>query len=232
MVSSTVIVLVVVSAITAIVLLAGGGIVFFLVASKRSLSNTPVELPGLDSSGNGGRPATDSLQESDPSEHSAVSSFPEESNEAFDIEEISTAVASRDLTRSPRLTLLGIPQQVIVLVLAPRGRTIDVPQPDQMRIFIDRIAPGFSQVLDTDQPFFRKWPPQLSSEGFAHRFASQLPLPGDHGRGTPLTSVVGTINVPGGQLFVGMILRAKSANQTGQFTVDSEGQWTEILRIS
>jgi len=138
---------------------------------------------------------------------------------------------AKPVPRGPRLKLLGIDQRLVVLVLAQRGRGVQLPDNEELRRFVERITPGFTEVLDAHQPLFRKWPPQMSFEGFTHSLASNLRLPGEKGSGTPWSSIAGRISIPGGQLFVGLICFANEPGQIGQHVVEHEGKWTELLRV-
>lgn len=138
---------------------------------------------------------------------------------------------AKPVPRGPRLKLLGIDQRLVVMVLAQRGRGVQLPDSDELRRYVERIAPGFTGVLDSHQPLFRKWPPQMSFEGFTHSLASNLRLPGEKGTGTPWSSIAGRISIPGGQLFVGLICFASEPSQIGQHVVEHEGKWTELLRV-
>ncbi len=130
----------------------------------------------------------------------------------------------------PKLQLVGVDSKLVVLVLAPRGNSVQFPSSDELHSLVDRISPGFSKVLDVHQPVFRRWPVQMSFEGFTNAFAYNMKLPGDSGKGTPWSTLVGRITVPGGQLFVGLVCLSSTPNEMGQIIVEHEGKWTDSLR--
>ena len=131
----------------------------------------------------------------------------------------------------PKLQLLGVDSNLAVLVLAPRGNGVTFPSSEQLHSLVDRICPGFSKILDAHQPLFRRWPAQMSFEGFTHAIAHNMKLPGERGKGTPWSTLVGRISVPGGQLFVGLVCLSANPNGMGQIVVEHEGKWTDSLRI-
>ena len=130
----------------------------------------------------------------------------------------------------PKLQLFGIDTQLVVLALAPRGNSVEFPSPEQLRTIVERLSPGFSKLLDHHQPVFRRWPTQMSFEGFQNAFAFNMKLPSEKGKGTPWSTIVGTLNVPNGQLFVGIVCMANEPNQFGQIVVEHEGKWTDTIR--
>ena len=142
---------------------------------------------------------------------------------------------SPDLKTPPpigaHLQLYGEPTRLVVFVLAPRGRSVQFPPPTELHHLVDRIVPGVSRILDSHQPIFRRWEPQMSFEGFTHAFNFNMQLPGDKGKGTPWSSVAGKISVPGGQLFAGMVCRSANENQVGTIVVEHEGKWSDLLRV-
>lgn len=131
----------------------------------------------------------------------------------------------------PRLEYYGTPVRLAVLVLAPSGRSSELPPKDEMRTTIDRLIPGLADVVDAHQPIFRRWPEQLSSQGFAQKFFANVRLPGDRGRGTPWCGVAGKFDSGGQQLLVGMLCCADKPNALNQVIVQHEGLWHDVLRV-
>ena len=132
----------------------------------------------------------------------------------------------------PRLRIFGIDSTMAVLVLAPRGNSVSFPAAEELHSMVDRIVPGFSRVLDTHQPLFRRWEPQMSFEGFTHSFAYNLALPGDKGQGTPWSSACGKMTVKDGQLFVGIVFYSDHPSEVGQIVVEHEGKWNDFVQVT
>ena len=131
----------------------------------------------------------------------------------------------------PRLEYYGVPVRLAVLVLAPAGRLASIPSSDKLRDLIDTIVPGLADILDLHQPVFRRWPEQLSSQGFAQTFFTNMKLPGNSGKGTPWCSVAGRFDAGDQQLLIGMVCCAASPNSRSAQNVEHAGQWHDVLRI-
>src|SRR5690606_6720844 len=84
-----------------------------------------------------------------------------------------------------QVSVYNIPMRLVLVVLAPAGREGKIPPNELLGDVIDAIAPNFKRVLDLHLPLIRRWPPQLSSQGFTQVFFTNVPLPGDAGKGTP-----------------------------------------------
>ena len=131
----------------------------------------------------------------------------------------------------PVLEHYNVPMRLAALVLAPTGRVGGLPAPAELGALIDHIVPGLAQVTDSHQPLIRRWPPQLSNEGFAHTLFAQVKLPGDYGKGTPWCSVAGRLKVRNKTYMAGLILRAASPNNFGQTIIEKEHEWLGVLRV-
>jgi hypothetical protein len=131
----------------------------------------------------------------------------------------------------PRLEFYGTPVRLAVLVLAPAGRTGVLPDDEKLREACDHLIPGLAAVLDAHHPIFRRWPEQLSSQGFAQSFFSNLRLPGDRGKGTPWCSAAGKFEFGGQQLLAGLVCCAEKPTGLSQVVVQHEGQWLDVLRV-
>jgi hypothetical protein len=131
----------------------------------------------------------------------------------------------------PRLEFYGTPVRLAVLVIAPAGRYSQLPPSHLLPVVLGQLVPGIAEVLDSHQPLVRRWPEQLSSQGFFQAFFNKVALPGSRGKGTPWCSIAGRLQVGEQNFLVGMVCSAGSPNALGQFTVEHEGQWPDILRI-
>jgi len=135
-------------------------------------------------------------------------------------------------SKGPQLACYNVPVRIAALVLAPAGRTNALPPPEKLREVVDRMVPGLMDVVDQHQPVFRRWPGQLSSQGFGSSFVGKLRLPGDSGKGTPWTAMVGKIDFHGQALLVGLVLKADAPNGLGVITLERETQWLDVFRVT
>jgi hypothetical protein len=130
----------------------------------------------------------------------------------------------------PGLTFYNLPVRLVAIVLAPAGRAGVVPDADGMPILLDAIIPGLSDVVAAHDPVRLRWPEQLSGSGFAHSFFVHAKLPGDAGKGTPLSSVAGMAKTHLGSVMVAMVVRAERPNSYGQQILESEGDWLRAFQ--
>ena len=131
----------------------------------------------------------------------------------------------------PVLEHYNVPVRLAGVVLAPTGREGALPSSDEIPALIDHAVPGLAEVAATHDPLVRRWPPQLSAEGFARTVFTQVTLPGDGGKGTPWCSVAGRFKVKGATYMAGLILRAAAANNFGQTVIEKEHEWLGVLRV-
>lgn len=131
----------------------------------------------------------------------------------------------------PQLELYHVPVRLMVVVVAPIGRGGTLPGEGQMPQIIEGILPGLMGVLQTHQPAFLRWPPQLSESGFAAKLNAAIKLPGQGGKGTPWSLTTGKVEVSGVRYLVGLVVRAESVNSVGQVAVEGPGGWLDCLRI-
>ena len=131
----------------------------------------------------------------------------------------------------PRLEFYGMPVRLAALVIAPAGRQGELPAPALLPALLERMVPGIAAVIALHQPLIRRWPPQLSSQGFVQSFFNNVALPGSRGKGTPWCGAAGRLQIGERTFVVGMIFAADRPNGLGQFTVQHESQWLDMLRI-
>ncbi len=130
-----------------------------------------------------------------------------------------------------QIAVYNIPMRLVLLVLAPAGREGKVPPDSELNEVIDGIAPNLTHAKNLHLPLVRRWPAQLSSQGFTQVFFSNVPLPGDAGKGTPWCSLAGRVETASGSVLVGLVLVAEKPNSLGQIVVQQAGQWLDILRV-
>ena len=112
---------------------------------------------------------------------------------ALDVDRLSTEPPPKS---GPGLTFYNLPVRLVAIVLAPAGRAGVVPDAEGMPALLDAIVPGLADVVAAHRPVRLRWPEQLSGSGFAHAFFVHAKLPGDAGKGTPLSSVAGIAKDP------------------------------------
>jgi hypothetical protein len=107
-----------------------------------------------------------------------------------------------------------------------------LPATEQLPDLVNRLLPNMMRVLSAHRPAFRRWPAQLSSQGFSHAFFRNVALPGDRGKGSPWCAIAGKFSGSGQTYLAGLVCCAQDSNSLGQVIVEHEGQWLDVLRIS
>lgn len=130
-----------------------------------------------------------------------------------------------------RLEVYGTPVRLRVVVIAPAGRHQSSVHPEDVPILLNQFMPGLLEIFQSHQPLCRCWPAQLSSQGFAQSFLNHVSLPGNRGKGTPWTSIVGKFHVVEQVFLIGIVCCSETSNSLSQFIVEHEGQWFDTLRI-
>jgi hypothetical protein len=148
--------------------------------------------------------------------------------ETIDVSELAD---SGPVEGSEHLTFYHVPVRLALLVLAPVGREGRLPDSDQLPELVDQLVPGLMRVLQSDRPQFRRWPAQLSSEGFTKAFFGHVRLPGDRGRGTPWCSIAGKFETEDRPYLAGLVCRAATRNSLSQVAVEHAGKWLDVLRV-
>lgn len=130
-----------------------------------------------------------------------------------------------------RLEVYGTPVCLRVVVIAPAGRHQASLHDDDIPILLNQFMPGLLEIVRSHQPLCRCWPAQLSSQGFAQSFLNHVSLPGNRGKGTPWTSIVGKFQVSEQVFLIGIACCSETSNSLSHFIVEHEGQWFDTLRI-
>lgn len=131
----------------------------------------------------------------------------------------------------PHLDFYGTPVRVAAIVIAPAGRQGELPQPELLPGALEHLVPGLSDIIAHQRPLIRRWPEQLSSQGFVHSFFNNVSLPGSRGKGSPWCSIAGRLQLGERGILVGLLCIAGSSNGLSQVIVEHEGQWPDILRV-
>jgi hypothetical protein len=129
------------------------------------------------------------------------------------------------------LELYNLPVRLAAVILAPTGRGSELPSVTNVPRLVDHIVPGLSEIVLLHKPTVRRWPAQLSTQGFSNTLFSNVRLPGDHGKGTPWSIVAGRFETGEQNILAGLVLRAVGPNSLGQFVIDRPGQWLDLLRV-
>ncbi|MFO0900005.1 MAG: hypothetical protein U0836_21445 [Pirellulales bacterium] len=131
----------------------------------------------------------------------------------------------------PQLECYHLPVRIALVVVAPLGRTGQQPTDEELLPLLEGIVPGLARIYGRDRPEVRRWPPQLSFQGFTRTFFANIRLPGDRGKATPWCSLAGRAEFGGRMFVVGLALRAGRSNSLNEHVVDREGAWLDALRV-
>lgn len=131
----------------------------------------------------------------------------------------------------PVVEVYGVQVRIAVIVLAPVGRDGARPEPEHFNSILEQLVPGFSGAILRDDPIVKIWPGQLSTQGFTNAFFNNVALPGDRGKGTPWCALAGRFTTEGKSFLVGLVCCAAQSNALGQFAIQHEGQWNDVLRL-
>lgn len=130
-----------------------------------------------------------------------------------------------------KLELYGTAVCLRVVVLAPLGRGVALPDNDQLPHLLNHFMSGFTRLTALHRPLLIRWPEQLSASGFEQSFFNHAGLPGDHGRGSCWSAVAGRFSLAGDQFLIGLVCSTASADGLGEIVVAREGQWLDVVRI-
>jgi hypothetical protein len=136
-----------------------------------------------------------------------------------------------DLKAYPRLEWMGSPAHLTLLVVAFQGTGRGSSQDAPIRALLDRALPGIGSILDAHGTEIRVWDPQVSRRGFEQLFFHVIPLPGDHGRGTPWCSLVTRAEYKDRPLLLGMVLFAPQAPNVTQMSYEHESKLWQDMRF-
>jgi hypothetical protein len=131
----------------------------------------------------------------------------------------------------PVLEFYNVPMRLAAVVLAPVGRMSELPPDEELLPLVEAIVPGLDKIAELHRPLIRRWPSQVSVNGFAHLFFSNAKLPGDAGKGSPWSSMAGMFKAKGTPVMAGLVFRAAQPNSLGQQIIESEHQWLGCLRV-
>jgi hypothetical protein len=138
-----------------------------------------------------------------------------------------------DYKAYPRLEWMGSPAHLTLIVVAFQGTGGGDLQDAPVRALLERALPGLGPILDAHQTEIRLWDPQVSRRGFEQLFFHVVPLPGDHGRGTPWCSVVSRAEYKDRPLLLGMVLYSPQTPNVTQMSYEHESKlWSDLRFVS
>lgn len=131
----------------------------------------------------------------------------------------------------PTLEFSHVPVRLAAVVLAPAGAARELPPENRLNDLFEAVAPGLASVVAVHRPLIRRWPNQISTAGFPHKFFAKAKLPGDVGKATPWCSAAGVCNYQNQPFLVGLVMCAASDNSHSVYTIEHAAKWLDLLRI-
>jgi hypothetical protein len=128
-----------------------------------------------------------------------------------------------------RLLVEGMAARVRLVVLAPMGKqaTVTAEQAEQL---LEHVLHGLGGFCRQDKPRVRIWPPQLSVEGFGHKFHRYTTKPEGEGQPSRWALAAGKARVGSSYLLLGLALQTDEENSLPPMVLEPQ-QWNEVLRI-
>lgn len=131
----------------------------------------------------------------------------------------------------PVLELLNVPVRIAAIIVAPVGRATAAPSNGEVLKILDDIVPKLGAVAKRHQPRIVHWPFQISAQGFANNFFTNVRLPGNKGKGSPWCSMSGRCESDDHKYMIGLVFCADAQNGLGQLIVERDSQWLDMLRV-
>lgn len=134
-------------------------------------------------------------------------------------------------TGDRRLLVEGVPVRIRLVVAAPAGgQADDRLDLEELETVLDQILPGLGAIYKEDKPRVKRWPRQVSYQGFAHHFHRCMLIPEEEGELSPWVLVAGRVKLKKFQMMLGLALLALKPTTVGQRTVDAH-EWASVLRV-
>lgn len=131
----------------------------------------------------------------------------------------------------PRLLYRNIPVRLAAVVLAPPGRARELPPINRLGEVFEALVPGLTEVIRRHRPVYRRWPPQVSTRGFVHRFFAEAGMAAPPGTATPWCLVAGPLAFQQQPLLVGLLMRAASPTHLGPYIVEEPSDWPRLISV-
>jgi hypothetical protein len=128
-----------------------------------------------------------------------------------------------------RLTVEGIPVRLRLVVMAPAGTAYTLA-PELVPALLDRVVPGLADAVKRDSPEIRIWPGQLSTDGFAHSFHRNTPIPEGERKPSRWVLLAGRADLGERQVMVGLALQTIKPHTIGRRTLKPH-DWAMTLRV-
>jgi hypothetical protein len=127
-----------------------------------------------------------------------------------------------------RVTVQAQPMRVRLVVVAPMGKKpLTVEDAERM---VGSLMRGMDEILKTDRPRIRVWPPQLSSVGFGQSFFRRVIRPEARGRMSSWVRVAGPAKAGGTPILLGMAFLADEPTDADELSLD-EKEWLDVVRV-
>lgn len=148
----------------------------------------------------------------------------------FDLDSLT---ASAPPSRGPVMELYNIPVRLSGLVLAPAGKSTELPPSEEFEHFYESLIPGFSDIADAHSPTIRRWPAQVSVSGFSSKVFRYRPTPKDTytEEDNHWAAVAGTFKYRKRSFLAGLILYTQRPITQSQKTIENSEEWLDIFRI-
>ncbi len=133
--------------------------------------------------------------------------------------------------QGPRLLYRGTPVRLAAVVLAPPGLARELPPINRLGEVFEALIPGLAEVIRAHRPVYRRWPAQVSTRGFVHRFFAEARGLAPPGTETPWCLVGGPFVFRGEPLLVGLVMRAQAPMHHGRYIVEDAAEWPRLLAV-
>jgi hypothetical protein len=126
----------------------------------------------------------------------------------------------------PRVTVMNQPGRLRLVVLAPVGKRA-LGEPEAV---LDQVVHGLGDAAAADKARVRKWPPQLSSAGFAPTFFRLTTRPGVEGKPSRWVLLGGPARAGDRPILLGLAVLLDAPSKLGLVTLE-ELQWPDVLGV-
>lgn len=131
----------------------------------------------------------------------------------------------------PRLLYRNTPVRLAAVVLAPSGRARELPPINRLGEVFDALVPGLADVIRAHRPVYRRWPAQVSTRGFVHRFFAEAQVLAPPGTSSAWCLAGGTFVFRDEPLLVGLVMRAALPTSLARAIVEEPAEWLRLLSV-
>ena len=122
--------------------------------------------------------------------------------------------------------------RLAAVVVAPLDSRTIVPSVEQVPGLVDKFVPGLSRAIEEHNSIVKVWPRQYSNAGFGHALVRHVQIPDDEWRGSHWCLVSGPAFLREQRCVIGFVIVADSPNNMDLIRVESDGEWTNVLRVA